>query len=263
MKGELFLRAGVVRGRPALIESRAAFPLQIVRPRYWESSGTLAVTILTPCGGLLDGDELSIEVVVDEGASLHLAAQAATQVHSGVTAQTMSVQIGPGAAFSYVPHELVPHAGANHHSRSRVAMAPDSRLFWSELIAPGRLHRDESFAYEQLRSTLDVHSDRGLVARERQLLRPSEMDTQLRLGGYSHFATGYCFPALKSAPPQREGLSFGASALFGDGSYIRALGHRSFDLADLMQEFLCVWHRERGCWADQFRAPSSLPFTSP
>lgn len=246
MKGELFLRAGVLGGKTALLESRAAFPLQIVRPRYLESSATLAVTILTPCGGLLDGDELSIEVVVDEGASLHLATQAATQLHAGVTAQTMSVEIAPGAAFSYLPHELVPHAGAKHHARSLVAMAPDSRLFWSELIAPGRSHHDEAFAYEQFRSDLDVHAGDQLLARERQVLRPPDMDVPFRLGGFSHFVTGYCFPALTADLPQSEGVLFGACALVGPGSCIRALGHRAFNLGELMCGLLSVWRATRG-----------------
>ena len=105
MNGRLILRAGVQNGRTVLRESVATFPLQVLRPHAAHCGGGLSLVVLLS-GGLLDGDEASIDVVVEAGARLALRTQAATQVHAGRSRQILHATVGEHACLSYLPHAV-------------------------------------------------------------------------------------------------------------------------------------------------------------
>jgi len=174
LNGQLSLRVGLDNGRTRLLEAHCQFPLQVLRPYHSAADDWLSLVVLTPSGGLLNGDELRAEIIVERGASLELRTQAATQLHAGRSCQTWSVSVEDRASLSYVPHALVPHASATHHTTLSAVMAGSARLLLTEIIAPGRVHRGELFAYDELRSNLDLWRDGTLLARERQILRPGK-----------------------------------------------------------------------------------------
>ena len=72
MNGSLFLRAAVRGGRTVLLESQGTYPLQVLRPHTGIIHGGLSLVILLLSGGLLDGDSISMDVIVDPGARLAL-----------------------------------------------------------------------------------------------------------------------------------------------------------------------------------------------
>lgn len=240
MNGRLSLRVGLRDGYSTLIEAECHFPLQVLRPQR-RCDGGLELVVLTPSGGLLEGDDLQVEVVVEAGAHLALRTQAATQVHRGRSSQSWSISVGEGATFSYMPHALVPHESAIHHTCMNAVLAQDARLFLAEIVSPGRAHRGELFTYRELRSDLDVWQDGRLVARERQLLQPANGLVPQQLGGHTHYASAYVFgPEL---PPLPDVPLLGVSELASGGHCLRALGSRSCDLEALLTDLLAGWER--------------------
>lgn len=252
MNGSLSLRVELLGGESTLTRSECAFPLQVLRPRRLPCGG-LELVVLTPCGGLLDGDQLRAEVAVESGASLSLRTQAATQVHAGTSGQSWSIAVAEGASFSYLPHALVPHASAVHHVRMHVSMAADARLFLAETVSPGRTHRGELFAYEQFRSDLDVQCDGRLVARERQLLQPSSGLLPAQLGPYAYFGSAYVFGVPTPDPVSSNEVQLGTSPLASGGACIRALGRRACDVEAALAQLLLVWRSgEKRGWSMGF-----------
>jgi len=74
---------------------------------------------------------------------------------------------------------------------TEVRMAPSATLILSELLAPGRVARDERFAFERYAARLRVERGGRLALRDALDLRPAEgsLDSPALLGGWSHPGT--------------------------------------------------------------------------
>jgi urease accessory protein len=192
LNGLLQLRAGVrADGRTFLRTCAAEFPVQVTRPRALEPDGRLELIVLLQSGGLLDGDALTVEVHLEPGARLALRTQAATQVHCGASSQLSHVRLEAGAAFSYLPHALVPHAGADFVSRTEIDMDPSARALCAETLSPGRVAFGEEFQYGRVRLQLDAWCGEMRVARERATLVPDPALRVPQFGDWTHVATAY------------------------------------------------------------------------
>ncbi|HLY67260.1 MAG TPA: urease accessory protein UreD [Chloroflexota bacterium] len=217
-----------------------------MRPHRTDGGDWLSLVVLTPSGGLLDGDDLQAEIVVERGARLALRTQAATQLHSGRSSQSWSISLDQGAHLSYLPHPLVPHAGATHYAKVSVAMAGSAHVLLAEAVAPGRAHRGELFAYDELRSDLDVWCDGSLIARERQVLRPRASMLCAHLGPYGYFASAYALgpETLRfdcASLPISPTVPWGVSELARGGVCMRLLGQRMFDLEQALANLGDCW----------------------
>ena len=242
MKGSLFLRAGVRADRTVLLESRGTYPLQVLRPHVQSSGRGLSLVVLLLSGGLLDGDCLSLEVVVEPGARLAVRTQAATQVHAGRSQQQLRAEVGEDGWLSYVPHAVVPHAEADYHAVTHVCLANGSRALLADALSPGRVQFGEHFAYRQVRLDLDVLCAGTLVARERALVRPDKMLQCAQWGQFSHVASAYLLgPGEPPNLPADDSMRVGATELARGGWFVRGLAERATALDDLLTGLSAQW----------------------
>ena len=245
MIGRLRLRATARLGHTVLSELTCAFPVVVLRPRCADADGWLTVTVLTPSGGLLAGDGLEADVVVEEGAKLEVRTQAATQLHAGRSSQHWRFSVASGAALAFAPHALVPHAGAHHGSRVCADIGDGAGLFLAEIVAPGRVHQcgqGELWAYDELRLDTDVRCDGLLAARERQCIRPTGADLRTQLGGNTHFGSAYVFGAELDAGQEED---CAASRLAFGGTCERFLGASAFEIEDAIQRTAAQFKERR------------------
>jgi urease accessory protein len=244
LNGSLFLRAGVRDGRTVLLDSRSTYPLQVLRPHAEPVRGGISLVLLLLSAGLLDGDCVSMEVVLEPGARLALRTQAATQVHAGRSQQHLRVAVGEGGVFSYVPHALVPHADAEYHALTAVHMAADARAFVAEALSPGRVQFGEQFAYREVRLDLDAHYTGALVARERATIRPAASLRCAQWAQFTHVASAYLLgPGDSPEPGAAPGIRVGVSELAHHGWFVRALAHRASHIDDLLTRLAADWWR--------------------
>ncbi|MGD9536656.1 MAG: urease accessory protein UreD [Alphaproteobacteria bacterium] len=84
-QGEARLRFERREGeRTHLASNYAAYPFHVTRPLYFDAGWPELPTVLlqSASGGLFQGDRLTLEVSVGEGAAAHVTTQSATKVHS-------------------------------------------------------------------------------------------------------------------------------------------------------------------------------------
>jgi urease accessory protein len=242
LNGSLFLRAGVRADRTVLLESRGTYPLQVLRPHVQAQGRGLSLVILLLSAGLLDGDCLSIEVIVEPGARLALRTQAATQIHSGKSQQHLRATVAEEAWLSYVPHAVVPHAGADYHAISAVSLHEGGRLLIADALTPGRIQFGEHFAYQQVRLDLDVFCAGTLVARERAAIRPDSALRCAQFGPFSHVASAYLLgPGAPPCLPASDRIKAGTTELARGGWLVRALADRASDIDDLLANLSVKW----------------------
>jgi urease accessory protein len=175
-----------------------------VRANYPDGSGAPEVQITNPSGGILGGDDLSLEVRLEPGASATVLTQAANKAYRGPEAHGRAAfEVADGAALEYLPHHLIPYADSSYRQSTGFHLAPSATLIAWEACSAGRIARSERFAYARLSSTTRTVRDG----------RPEVVDGfDLRgegggepFGGYSYLGAAYVL-APRSLEPLAEKL---------------------------------------------------------
>jgi urease accessory protein len=164
--GLLSIHAARIGDRTRLLSLRCEPPLQVLRAAYTEPElpGLAAVTICSPAGGVLQGDRLCIEVVVDAGAQLRLETQSATRLYAMPDASAsgqVSLKVGPGAFLEYVPDPLIPFANACYRQESQWEVDESATLIVGEVVTAGREARGEKTSYRWVESVTDARRPGG------------------------------------------------------------------------------------------------------
>ena len=164
--GSVDLRFTVRDGRTRLAKSLVRPPFVVQRALYLDIGlDDMAFLFLAnPTAGIFQGDHQRISVSLGPGARAHITTQSAAKIHAmpdSFAAQETCLTVEDGAYLEYLPEPLVPFQGARFRQESQVTVAPGGSLLYGEIIAPGRLARGESLAYEWLESRLTISRSLG------------------------------------------------------------------------------------------------------
>ncbi len=136
------------------------FRSDINNPRH----AYLYITSSSP--GLLANDQLHISLQLAANTHLYLRDQSATKVHPMPIADTKAIayydiEIGEGATLEFVPEPIILFKDAILEQTIFLKCHPQAKLFWSEIIVPGRLARGEFYDFQHYFSRLQVTSLAG------------------------------------------------------------------------------------------------------
>ena len=237
--GHLALRAAVrLDGRTTLAAQSFRAPYHLSKP-YWDAEvKTLLVQVVNPTAGILAGDRLESEIAVDAGAALVVTTPSATRVFqmNGGTAEChQRFSVAAGGWLEVMPEPLVPHRGSRYRQTTRITVAPQGQLFFTDLLMPGRVAHGEAWAWESLRLETEIRIGDELVLRERFDQTGADLQALAALAGSGPSA---CFGnSVVIADPdagdvswretvnalQTEGLWIGVSALRRGGWSIKTV----------------------------------------
>ena len=110
------------------------------------------------------------------------------------------------ASLEWNPEPFIPHAGASYEQTTKIHLHGTSSLLFFEWLAPGRVAKDEVFAYQNLRWELDLSVDGHLIARERYDLRPDNHSLEALRARFpaAHYLTVLAAGAMTRAWPAEE-----------------------------------------------------------
>ena len=157
--------------RPRL--RRHTGPLRVQKGFTPEGPEVWHQIIVHPPGGIAGGDRLSIDVQVDEGASVLLTSPGAAKWYRSEqrwAQQDVRIQVADGATLEWLPLESIVFSGAHTRLNTRFDLAAGASLIAAELICLGRPASGERFAQGRLRSGLEVWRSGELVYTERTAL---------------------------------------------------------------------------------------------
>lgn len=123
-------------GRTRLVDLRASAPLAIKH-----AAGS--VYLIGAAAAPLDGDLITIELVVAPGTELTVRTVAATMAWPGRGQAHRSrlevhAEVGAGATLRWLPEPLVPVRRSRHVMSTQISLDPSARLLWREEIVLGR-----------------------------------------------------------------------------------------------------------------------------
>ena len=245
MQGGVQLRAERIAGRTRITDLTCRPPLQVLRAHHLdrERPDLASVILASPAGGILQGDQLTIDIRVGPGARLRLGTQSATRIYrapAGEARQVVRLEVEAGAYLEYLPDPFIPYAGSRFTCATTAIVAEDAALIVTEVVAPGRAARGEILAFERFESTIEIRRpDDRLLATDAVILdRAEPMRVVGALGRYVAVGTllvirsGFSSSILRDAALDHRGrsVSVGASSLPNDaGAWLRVLAERLGD----------------------------------
>ena len=180
------------------------------RSRFWSRCTSRPTDrrsrcLLNPGGGVLGGDRLRAEIDLGPGAHASVATPSATKVYrcpGPPAVQHTFVSLAEGATLEYVPHHVIPHAGAALEQSLHVDLGPRSRLILYDGLCLGRVARGERWAFRSLASEVRVTDGGRPLYWDRLRLTPDRAEALSDLGGAEGCA--YLGTVLLSSPGRAD-----------------------------------------------------------
>ncbi|MCW3062715.1 MAG: Urease accessory protein UreD [Capsulimonas sp.] len=241
--GALSLTFGVsAQGRTYLREQSHRPPLQIVRA-FRQPDGGVLTHLHNVSGGILGGDRLTQEFMVDAGAHVQLTTTSATRIYraregDAEALQTTRIVVGPGGLLEYLPDTTIPFAGARYWQETTIDLAQDAGLFWWETLASGRAAQGEIFAYESVVLRAVIRANGREIAAEHLRLEPARtpLTSPVRLGVYRYFTTFYAC-RVGASPQQLRQLETDLNAIAEERT---TLGSDVWGVSTLPAHGVCI-----------------------
>jgi urease accessory protein len=243
--GKLSLRFARRGSRTDLVGSSFTLPLQVLAPLPMED-GSAYLSLLNPTGGVLGGDRLTTEIVLEPGAHASLTTPSASRVYRADDLPAMQdtvIHVGEGATLEYFPDHLIPHPGAALRQSLRVEIAAGGRALVWDAMACGRVARNERWKFREIVSEVEILVCGKPTWLSRTKIDPDALSPE-RLGiseAYAYsgslaiLADGFTRWPQLVAEINRELAAFpevhgGVSKLAGDGCLVRLLANSAIHL---------------------------------
>jgi len=247
LKSSLVLKVEYDGEQTVLRHSFARPPFKIAMLRNEFADGDLHLMVMSASPGILNGDDYTIDIDIDAGASLHLHSQAYQRLYHmrDGARQQVWVKLREGSKMVYLPHPVVPHRASHFQNRLRIDLTADSQLVWGEVFCCGRKQEGERFLYKSYYNLTEIYVDQQLKTRELILIEPAiqAVDGPGFMEGYAHQSTLFIImrdaknmrDSIISALEAQDDLQWGISELQVPGLIVRMLGNSAEELYDMHQ----------------------------
>ena len=185
-RGRIVAHAARDGGRTVLATARAESPLRLVRPTF-PGTSSAAVCLVTFGGGLVDGDEVVVDLEVGPGATLVVFTQSSTKVFRGASRQALRARVE--GTLVLLPDPVAAFAGARYTQHVEVELGGSGACVLLDGFTSGRPAFGDRWAMTalDLRTTVR-HEGRSVLV---DALRFDADDGALaeRAGRFDAFAT--------------------------------------------------------------------------
>lgn len=248
-------------GRSVLQHLHREVPLVVQQALYFDERlpAMPCVYILSSGGPHLEGDRYRVSIELGEGAMAHISTGASTIIapmeHERAELR-QTITLGEGAYLEWLPRAIIPAARSHYVAHTEMTVARSATLFFSEVVACGRLHSGERFDYRELELRESIfRPDGGVVARAGTRITPQALSPEewAFMGSYTHFGsiavvappevTGSLLAQLRPTLSEELRVSV-ASLRDNNGLSLRLLGHSSEQLLGKVRAICSVVRSE-------------------
>ncbi len=244
-QGKLSLGFTKQHDRTALTKRSHQGPLVVQSPFYPEEQ-VCHVYIIHPPGGVVGGDELSIEVNCHENTEVLITTPAAGKFYKSngkKTLQNVNIKIARNATMEWIPQETILFNNANVCCSTQIELQQNSQFFGWEMIALGRPFCNESFTHGSAQIKIAIELENEPLFTESTILNDQTIYSLSGLAGHSLLATLLMYPAgqdeLEIAREIAGIKRFFGATLINDLLVCRLLGEQAEPVKKI---FTNIWH---------------------
>jgi urease accessory protein len=269
-------KAGILRlkfekdslsGKTIIKEQYSRVPLLVQRAMYLEESlpAMAYVYIVSPSGGILQGDRYQIDIKLGNSTYAHVTTQGATRIYKmekNYASQTINIEVKEGSYFEYIPDQIIPFRNSRFYQEVILNVHDNSTMVYSEIIVPGRVASGEAFEYDicYVKTIGKNHLGRtrfidtvNLEPRRKENLKVSDILGDFLVLGTIYIVTkveyvnelGYDIDQKTRLLCSRGTVTCGSSILPGrQGIIIRILGNSAEDVKKIIFESLTIVRKQ-------------------
>ena len=150
---KLILEHDSQRNKTIVTEQRTQVPLYVQKAlHYDETVPSMAhIFILSPSGGVLQGDRYRTDIELKNKAISHITTQGATRIYkmnSNYATQMINLKVGKDCYLEFLPEQLIPYKSSRYYQKTTFTVDYSATLVYSETIVPGRVAMGELFDYD-------------------------------------------------------------------------------------------------------------------
>ena len=150
---KLVLEHDSQRSKTIVTEQRTQVPLYVQKAlHYDETIPSMAhIFILSPSGGVLQGDRYRTDIELKNKAISHITTQGATRIYkmnSNYATQMINLKVGKDCYLEFLPEQLIPYKSSRYYQKTTFTVDDSATLVYSETIVPGRVAMGELFDYD-------------------------------------------------------------------------------------------------------------------
>jgi urease accessory protein len=109
------------------------------------------IYMMSSSGGILQGDEQRIDVVMGKNSTARITTQSATKIYkmdSGYASQHINIHCKRGSYLEFIPHQIIPFKFSRFYQEVNLEVEENSILIYSEIISSGRIASGEKFDFD-------------------------------------------------------------------------------------------------------------------
>ncbi|HYZ96313.1 MAG TPA: urease accessory protein UreD, partial [Nitrososphaeraceae archaeon] len=134
-------------------EQFSKVPLYTQRALYLEESlpSMAYIYIISPSGGVLQGDRYRIDINLSKNALAHITTQGATRLYrmnKNFATQILNITLDSNCYFEYIPDQIIPYRDSRFYQSVSLNLHDTATMIYSETIVPGRMAMGEYFDYD-------------------------------------------------------------------------------------------------------------------
>jgi urease accessory protein len=234
-------------------------PLFAQKALYLEKSlpSMAYVYIMSPSGGILQGDRYRIDLTLSSKAQAHITTQGATRIYrmdGNYATQIINISVDENCYLEYIPDQIIPYRDSRFYQIVNANIHDNGTLVYSEMLTPGRVASGESFQYDIVYMTTQAENQEGkLRFTDVYILEPKKVDLHVIgiLGendvvGSLYILTKnsdlkHLIQEIINSLPKFPAVAAGVTMLPHDsGLMVRMLGKTADDLKMLIYEIVNI-----------------------
>jgi len=150
---KLTLESDSQRNKTIITEQLSRVPLYVQKALYYDETipSMAHLFILSPSGGVLQGDRYRTDIELKNGAISHITTQGATRMYkmnSNYATQMINLNVGKNCYLEFLPEQLIPYKNSRYYQKATFKIDDSATLVYSETIVPGRVAMGELFDYD-------------------------------------------------------------------------------------------------------------------
>jgi urease accessory protein len=234
-------------------------PLFTQKALYLEESfPTMAyVYVMTPSGGILQGDRYRIDLTLTNNAHAHITTQGATRIYRmerNYATQMVNIFVDKGCYLEYIPDQIIPYRDSRFYQTVNAQVHANGTMVYSEMLAPGRVASREAFEYDIVYMVTRAENEKGdLRFTDVFILEPKRFNLKVAgvLGEYSVVGSLYILTRsdhvkqiiseISDCLHRFPSVGGGATTLpYECGVMVRLLGNFADDLKSAIYEMVNI-----------------------
>ena len=247
--------------KTVITKKRTQVPLYMQKALHYDMDypSMAHLFVLSPSGGILQGDRYRMDVQLKNNAISHITTQGATRIYkmeSNYATHQVTLNLKNNSYLEFIPEQIIPYKNSRFYQKTNLDIDDSSTVVYSETIVPGRIAMGEMFDFDVCYLKTEGRINEKTQFRDSSLLMPQTQKIQ-SLGMFDDktiLTSVYVFTKKYTSKindlineifSNIEDVSGGASILPNDyGGSVRVLGNSSEDQKTIIYEILKIIRKE-------------------